>query len=204
MKIRVRQITEFTSKKTPKFDILCTATVEFTDIEIAIAEVALTWSKSQGYGCLPPAAEYGKRRVVHWRKDSEVHRRIVAEIKRAYIALGYRAPEAESADAIDAAMDAVEAELAQNGGSLMDASAAVYERDDWQDYKAAAFAECDKAVENAKRKRKASDAAAAERRVAERKAAVAVRTVEEIDADIAEMGLSRPETAGLARTLGIA
>lgn len=33
---------------------------------------------------------------------------------------------------------------------------------------------------------------------------VPVRTLEEIDMDVAEMGLSRPETAGLARTLGVA
>lgn len=54
---------------------------------------------------------------------------------------------------------------------------------------------------------------AAKRRIAERKAAepkpkpqpVPVRTIEQIDADmpLAEMGLSRPEAAGLARTLGI-
>ncbi|MGB3044590.1 MAG: hypothetical protein WBB98_15540 [Xanthobacteraceae bacterium] len=33
---------------------------------------------------------------------------------------------------------------------------------------------------------------------------VPVRSVEQIDMDVAEMGLSRPETAGLARTLGVA
>ncbi|WP_445222120.1 hypothetical protein ACKWRH_20820 [Bradyrhizobium sp. Pa8] len=49
---------------------------------------------------------------------------------------------------------------------------------------------------------------AARRRIAARKAREALphRTVEQIDADMAlgEMGLSRPDTAGLARTLGLA
>lgn len=49
----------------------------------------------------------------------------------------------------------------------------------------------------------------ARRRIAERKAkpeAVPYRTIEQIDAAIplAELGLSRPETTGLARTLGLA
>jgi hypothetical protein len=118
---------------------------------------------------------------------------------------GVAPPAARKPDAIDTALDAVEAELAVNPAkSLSEASADVYERGDWADFKAAAFAECDRAVENAKRKRKAADAAAAERRVAERKAGVAVRTVEQIDADISEMGLSRPETAGLEKYLGVA
>jgi hypothetical protein len=177
---------------------LCHADIDFPDMRLLLKSCGLYYYPSEGFIRLfpPDVRRATAAALIHWDTNGPLQKEIAADVLSKYIAMGGVAPPAaRKPDAIDAVMDAVEAELAANPGKrLSEASADVYERGDWKEFKAAAFAECDRAVENAKRKGKP----------------VPVRSVEQIDAqmsdvpDISEMGLSRPETAGLARTLGVA
>jgi hypothetical protein len=194
-----------------RFVTLAIAEIHWPELGVTLCGCRLVHYPDKGYRALPPIAKLQSGAIcVAWFDKADFAMAARDAMLDMYEKMGGSKPKAAAnnaaakrriaernakPDAIDTALDAVEAELAANPGkSLSEASADVYERDGWADFKAAAFAECDRAVENAKRKGRP----------------VPVRSVEQIDAqmsdapDISEMGLSRPETAGLARTLGVA
>lgn len=197
---------------------LASADLSFPEIKLVLRGVRLVHYPDKGFRANTPTAHTRNGEfAISWTHDGDIEKAARAVMVDAFKKMGGKLPDvpeaktefvsrAELGVSLNATkaevIAALEAESEKRGRPVV---TDFYERaDDWQPFKDAAFAECDRAVENAKRKRKASDAAAAERRVAERKATVAVRSVEQIDADIAEMGLSRPETAGLQKFLGVA
>jgi hypothetical protein len=186
-----------------RFVTLAIAEVHWPELGVTLAGCRLVHYPDKGYRALPPLAKLQNGAMcVAWFDRADFAMAARDAMLAMYEKMGGKTPEAAAnnaaakrrvaernakPDAIDTALDAVEAELAANPGKgLMDAAADVYERGDWKEFKTAAFAECERAVANAKRKGKP----------------VPVRSVEEIDAamPVEEMGLSR----GLERTLGIA
>lgn len=196
------------------FTTLAQCECQFPEIELTLAGVRLVHYPDKGYAALPPVAKLANGAMcVAWWTGGELAIAARDAAVEMFTRMGGVKPAAPK-DAIDVTLEAVEAELAANGGSLSEAAAKVHERGDWRAFKVAATAEGERAVANAKSKAKlpgeagtpatpkaAANQNAAVRRIAERKA-VPVRTVEEIDATmpVEEMGLSR----GLERTLGIA
>jgi hypothetical protein len=182
--------------------IMAFADVELPEIGATIKGVMLGYRDGKFIACAPTKKE--NERGIYWGTQSEWSHRLGADLYDLYRCMGGEKPPGRAdgkpagrsivhrgikhkGDVIDAAMEAVEAELAEKGGSLMDAMANVYDRQRLAG-KEAIIAECDKAVANAKRKG--------------RPVPVPVKTVEEIDATMPpeEMGLN----LGVARTLGLA